>query len=363
MLRFLSSLILLTLLATVTAFAAPATPPIGHVFVIVLENEPYEVTFGPNSPAPYLAHTLPAKGALLTQYYGTGHFSLDNYIAMISGQAPNEDTQSDCANFVEFRPTTGKLDASGQLAGRGCVYPSTVLTLANQMSKANLSWKGYMEGMGSDPAREAALCGHTPIGTRDLTNSETKVDRYADKHNPFIYFHAIIDDEASCKEHIVPLEDLRADLLNAVATPNYSFITPDLCHDGHDAPCKNGEPGGLVSADLFLRTWVPLITSSPAFGKDGVLIITFDEGTDSQACCHEKPLPGGPQPGRNGPGGGRIGAVVISPFVKPGTFSDKPYNHYSQLRSIEQWFKLSYLGYAGQNDVPVFGGDVFTAAP
>lgn len=50
-----------------------AVAPVRHVFIIVLENEPFQVTFGPKSLAPYLAHKLPKQGALLTQYYGIGH--------------------------------------------------------------------------------------------------------------------------------------------------------------------------------------------------------------------------------------------------------------------------------------------------
>jgi len=351
----------LAMAAPVAAAPAGATmAPVRHVFLIVLENEPYKVTFGAKSLAPYLAHVLPKQGALLTQYYATGHYSLDNYISLISGQAPNPATQKDCARYEEFKPTTGKLDANGQLAGHGCIFPAQVKTVADQLHAAGLSWKGYMEGMGSDPSREAAQCGHVAIGSSDNTRFETVKDRYADKHDPFVYFHSIIDDPAYCGAHVVPLADMAKDLETVATTPNFAFITPDLCHDGHDAPCRNGEPGGLVSADQFLRTWVPRITASPAFRKDGLLIITFDEGTDARACCGEQPLPGGPQPGRYGPGGGRIGAVMLSPFIRPGTVSDHPYNHYSTLRSIEQWFGLPYLGYAGSKSVPVFGRDVFT---
>src|SRR3954470_15827583 len=79
--------------ATATAAAAP---PIRHVFVITLENKGFDETFGPTSPAPYLSQELPAQGQLLTQYHGIGHASLDNYIAMASGQAPNVITQADC---------------------------------------------------------------------------------------------------------------------------------------------------------------------------------------------------------------------------------------------------------------------------
>ncbi|MEO8993789.1 MAG: alkaline phosphatase family protein [Rhodanobacter sp.] len=329
----------------------------------MLENKPFNVTFGPDTPAPYLGHTLTASGALLTQYHATGHYSLDNYISLISGQAPNHDTQEDCDLYSEFVATTGKLDANGQLAGSGCIYPAIVKTVANQLSDTGLSWKGYMEDMGSDPLREAAQCARAVIGSPDWTNTATPKDRYADKHNPFAYFHSIIDDAADCNQHVVPLNKLATDLQQLATTPNYAFITPNLCHDGHNAPCVNGEPGGLVSADKFLRLWVPRIMASPAFRKDGVLIITFDESdtADTNACCDEQALPGGPLPGRHGPGGGRIGAVMLSPFIKPGTVSNAPYNHYSTLRSVEQWFGLPYLGYAQSAAVPVFGPDVFTA--
>lgn len=364
---FFASLALLALASFASPVQAKAmsasTIPVRHVFLIVLENEPFDVTFGTKSPAPYLAHELPKQGALLEQYYATGHSSLDNYISLISGQAPNPNTQIDCDAYIEFVPTTGKLDANGQLAGHGCVYPAQVKTLGDQMSAVRLSWKGYMEDMGNDPARESRYCGHAVVGGHDPNNGETLKDRYADKHDPFVYFHSIIDRQAYCNAHVVPLTELSADLQKEATTPNFSFITPNLCHDGHDAPCMDGEPGGLVSADQFLRTWVPRITASPAFRKNGLLIITFDEGTDNRACCGEQPLPGGPLPGRWGPGGGRIGAVMLSPFIKPGTVSDQPYNHYSTLRSIEQWYGLPYLGYAAPNSVPTFGHDVFTGLP
>ena len=65
------------------------------------------------------------------------------------------------------------------------------------------------------------------------------------------------------------------------------------------------------------------------------------------------------RPGAHGPGGGRIGAVLRSPFIKPGTVSYVPYNHYSMLRSIEDIFGLAHLGYAGQAGLASFGGDVY----
>jgi phosphatidylinositol-3-phosphatase len=350
------------------ATAAPASSTHGpasvrHVFIIMLENESYQATFGANSIAPYLAHELPKQGALLPNYYGIGHYSLDNYLAMISGQAPNPATQNDCSTFREFTPAAGKLDANGQLPGKGCVYPKNVTTIANQLSDAGLSWKAYMEDMGADPTREAATCGHPEIGSHDATKRATSKDQYATKHDPFVYFHAIIDDHTYCDTHVVNLDHLANDLTSISTTPNLVYITPNLCHDGHDAPCKNGEPGGLISADAFLRTWVPRILNSPAFKQDGLLVITFDEGTDGKSCCNEKPLPDGPQPGQFGPGGGQIGAVLLSPFIAPGTQSQVEYNHYNLLRTLENIFGLSYLGYANDDQLHTFGSDVFTAHP
>lgn len=358
--RLAAALAALVCIGTAAAAQKAQTPPpVRHVFLIVLENQSYDVTFGTDSKAPYLARTLVGAGALLRQYYGTGHASLDNYISMVSGIAPNPATQADCPRYVEFEQTGTAPD--GQPIGRGCVYPAHVKTIANQLMAKGLTWKGYMEDMGNDPSREPARCGHVPIGSVDPTHLGTKTDMYAAKHDPFVYFHAIVD-SASCQTNVVPLTELEHDLQSAATTPNYSYITPNLCNDGHDLHCANGDVGGLVGIDRFLRAWVPRITRSPAFRKDGLLIITFDESpsADKSACCHEPTGPNTNGPGAGGPGGGRIGAVLLSPFIRPGTVSDVPYNHYSMLKSVEQIFGLSYLGYAGQPGLVPFGKDVYT---
>ena len=62
---------------------------IKHVWLIILENKSYDATFTGLNQNSYLWKTLPSQGALLKNYYGTGHFSLDNYTSMVSGQGPS----------------------------------------------------------------------------------------------------------------------------------------------------------------------------------------------------------------------------------------------------------------------------------
>jgi hypothetical protein len=454
-----------------TAPATPAPPPplgvpataasqVKHVFVIMLENHGYNDTFGSSTQNPYLQKTLVPQGALLSEYFGTGHVSLDNYISLISGQAATPDTINDCVpgglsklfggskqQFLDVNQT-GTTDDGQVIASGGCVYPATIKTLPDQMVAAGLTWKGYMEDMGNDPAREpAGSCGHptaaavgaTTIVYDPSTSEEAPSaavpsgDGYATRHNPFPYFHSL---DASCNVVALPTyiptatispavaattpaasSQLAKDLSSYATTPNLVFITPNLCNDGHDgngtgtAPCANGQPGGLKSADAFLQYWVPIIQASPAYQQDGMIVITFDEGESTSTytfnssnlitaltvtypgavCCNQQP---GPNLSASRPtsynitlpqayaaafglpaadvaptgvnltfalsnyGGDKVGAVILSPFVKAGSISTTRYNHYSMLRSLEQIFGVaSYLGYANDSTLSRIGDD------
>jgi hypothetical protein len=335
-----------------TATAVSVGPrSVGHVFVINLENEDYNSTWGAASPAHYLNGTLKPQGKLLTQYYGIGHASLDNYIAEISGQSPNPATQGDCIAYTQF--VSRGTGPYGQELGSGCVYPRNVGTIADQLSAAGKTWRAYMEDMGTP-------CRHPQIGSDDDTITPTAGDMYATKHNPFVYFHSIIDSPA-CAANVVDLLSFDIDLQSIASTPAFSFITPNRCHDGHDEPCADGEPGGLVSADQFLSQLVPNILASPAYKADGLLIITVDEAeyTNTAACCHTPPSPNAEKPGLTGPGGGRIGTLLVSPHVRAGTIDSTPYNHYSLLCSLEDIFGLKHLGFAAAPGLACFGRDVY----
>jgi hypothetical protein len=389
-----------------------AVPPghINHILVIELENEGFDTTFGSSSPATYLNGTLRHKGELLQNYYAIGHVSLDNYIAQVSGQAPNQDTSADClpngATFGDVTPGTPDPDQAanpGQVDGQGCVYPASVKTIASQLDakyppnhKTHVAaWRAYEQDMGNTPSRDGGTpdptggtdCAHPAISAVNNTNSATAADQYAARHNPMIWFHSTIDNVSACNANVVPLGTLTSsgtpspsghlakDLKSESTTPRFGFITPNLCNDGHDDTCAGpnstgGNVGGLVAADQFLKAWMPTILGSPAYKHgDMLVVITFDEaelgGSNANAaCCAQQP---GPNATTNG--GGQIGALLLEPkYIAPGSVDTAgSYNHYSALRSYEDLLGLTtggadgegHLGFAAAKGLTPFGTDVF----
>jgi hypothetical protein len=385
--------------------------------VIDLENENFNTTFGPGSPAQYLNGTLVPRGQLLTNYYAIGHFSTDNYLAQVSGQAPNQVSGDDCiTNTTTFASTytdvtPGTLDPDqgrypGQVDGSGCVYPAGVQTIGNQLDARHAhdhrpTWRQYAEDMGNDPSRDGGTsdplggtdCAH-PAANGTFPNVATTTDQYAIRHVPFLFFHSVTDNSVYCAEHVVPLGTftstatgdtfdghLALDLSHQRTTPMFSMVTPNVCNDGHDATCvgpnaEGGHTGGLTGADLWLKHWMPLILDSPAYRSGHMLVvITVDESalTDATACCGEMPGPDNANPGYpplaalfthepaptgpgQYPGGGRVGALLLNAkWIRPGSVNDTPYNHYAALRSYEDLLGITSGGADGEGHLGYAG--------
>ena len=301
---------------------------IKHVWLIILENKSYDASFTGLNRNTYLWQTLPRQGVLLKNYYGTGHFSQDNYLSLVSGQATESDTQDDCPSYNHF---AGHVDLSGSLktnpnygqmtsaagpnaapGANGCVYPAAVPTLFNQLDKAHVSWKGYAQDLNNpDPAGTAPhsagtnVCG-APFAQPGTAGSTTQpnpgsadaTDQYVPKHFPFPWFESILGSGDCNTKHITNLfsqnDGLVHDLKHESTTPAFSWITPDNCSDAHDAVCHGNNlsggfanpttpkppvnyTGGLYAADQFLAHVVPEIEASRAFKDGGLIDITFDE--------------------------------------------------------------------------------------
>jgi prepilin-type processing-associated H-X9-DG protein len=327
--------------------ALEGVPAYDHVGVLVLENEDKSATWNPAGVAHYLNSLVP-QGAFANAYYADGHVSLDNYITMTSGQPGNGATYSDCLSLNLFfcQQTVNTPPGNG-------------VNIADQVEGAGKTWKEYAD---STPAP----CFHGPMAPTDQPpdpyqgNSTTPpAGNYADRHNPFIYYSDIVGNATRCAAHDVPFTQLATDLAGNVV-PNYFFISPDTCHDGHDSPCAAGSPvpascmengmpasaaaGGLTSADCWLQNNLPALLQYMN-SHNGLLLITSDEaGVSTQAdfngCCTGGP--GGAQGF-----GGLVGLLALGPGVNVGFTSNHNYDHASLLRTTEDALGIStYLNSA-----------------
>jgi phospholipase C len=247
-------------------------PRYRHVLWVVMENEPYPAVIGSPS-APFTTALAKACG-VAEDYQAVTHPSLPNYLALTAGST--------------FGISDDAYPSAHRLRG-----PS----IFSQLQGHHETWRAYEESMTSP-------CQQVSAGT------------YAVKHNPAAYF---VDLRSSCQRFDVPMGSLSSGpLAQALATnrlPNFSFVTPNVCNDGHSCP--------LVTADTWLRRFFARLTTSPAYrAGDLVAFVTWDEGS---AALQRVPL------------------IVVAPSVPRGTLVRQAYDHYSLLRTTEQLLGLPAL--------------------
>jgi phosphatidylinositol-3-phosphatase len=356
---------------TTTTSTTPTTTPVAeakHVFVISLTTTSYKAAFGHGSVATYLNRTLRAKGTLLSGYHSLTGAELPDELAMVSGQPVNPLTSQNCPAYDDFS-SSAKANKAGLVTGKGCVYPNTITTVGDQVTGAGAVWKAYIADMGKQS------CIHPNSGATDDAVLPFATDQYDTRHNPFIYFHSLLD-LGGCSSDDVDLTALPADLSSAKKTPLYSFIAPPLCDDSSVSACADGQPGGLAGEDAFLKAEVPQILSSAAYKDKGVLMIVFAPSTAAAGSAAQTgattatgtttttttgtattttgtttaPYTMAPTtvavPGSGGDSAVRTGALIISSFAKAGTTVNGKFTPDSVLRSVEQLLGLNSLGLA-----------------
>jgi phosphatidylinositol-3-phosphatase len=305
---------------------APEPGPIQHVFVVSLASPGYEAAFGAASQMPYLSGELRPQGVLLSNYSLLDTAPLPNGVAAVSGQPPSAAAKAGCSVYEE------------------CVNEVDTLSLADQLAGSRLSWRGYFEGM-TDAEGKPDNCVHPEPEAGELTTAEG----YSSRLNPFLFFHSLLD-LGDCDENDAPLGELAGDLKKLEATANYSYISPSLCNAGFLGSCPEGTAEGAAAADAFLAKVVPEILASPAYKRDGLLIVTFG-AADPAPPIDPAAAPVDPK---------KVGAVLVSPLAAPGATDAAPYNPYSLLRSVEDLFNLDPLENAGGAKVRSFA-TAFTA--
>lgn len=317
----------------------PQPTKIRHVFVISLAGHGFDATFGAGSPATHLNGTLRPQGVLLDGWTSLGGAGLPDLVAAIGGQPPNADTRAGCPAFSEIPPTT-RLTSGGVVTADGCVYPNTVATLGDQLTARALPWRAYVEDLDRGPEGVRA-CRRPASNAADDTLRARPGDGYATRLNPFVYFHSLLD-LGDCDAKVGGLSALEADLSAARSTPAFSFVAPNLCNSGTEAPCADGSPGGLAAADAFLAAWTPKILASPAYRAGGLLIVTFAGSVAPVDPSAPMPAPAPVDPAAPV----RNGALLVSPFAQAGGTAGGEYDPYSLLRSIEDLFALRPLARA-----------------
>ena len=236
-----------------------------------MENHPFNEIIR-NPAAPFI-NGLASQYGLATNYEAVSHPSLPNYLALIGGS------------------TFGITDDAGP-----DVHVLGAPNIVDRIEASGRTWKAYMESMPSN-------CLGTNAG------------EYAVRHDPFVYFTDIRSDPARCNR-VVPYRQLANDLRSAATTPNFVWITPNVCHDMHDC--------SITTGDRWLADNIPTILSSPAFTRDrSLLLVTWDEDDGSQ---HNQ-----------------VAALVIDRHVPTGFRSASAYTHYSLVRTIEDVWNLAPL--------------------
>jgi hypothetical protein len=261
----------------------------GTIFTILLENHDYDqVVASVNTP--YI-NSLIGKYGLATDYQDSMlHPSLPNYLYLITGakQYPG---------IIDLAPS-----------GNG-VFPVDADNLGNQLELAGIHWRSYQEDSGTP-------CNLDGNGL------------YEPKHDPFLYFKNIQKNAAICNNRSVDYSQFPADL--AGGTYQYMWITPNMTNNGHNP--TNDPVAAIKQADTWLSTEVPKILASQAYQNNGVLFITWDEGTGTFGTTDH------------------VAMIVISPKLKSaGMKVATPLSHASYLRTIEDIYGISDKLGAAQN--------------
>lgn len=281
-----------------------------RAFVIIMENADFADIVGPATAAPGITR-LAREHGVATEYYGTTHPSLPNYLSMIGGET--------------FGVTSDAPSCFAPGASVNC-HSVDAPNLVDQLEAARVPWVVYEQSMPS----AAFLGAQFPVSGPDR-------GAYAQKHNPFVYFKSIATDpERLAKIQPMPsLAGLQTILADASSAPRLVWLVPDQCHDMHGTHACPEVSAYRHAGDETAVELVHAIVTSPAYTQNSAIFLVWDEGDTATGCC-------------GGSGGGRTPMIVVTPRASGPRTSAIHADHYSLLATLEDAFGLTRLGHALQ---------------
>lgn len=371
-----------------------------HVFVIMMENHGYSQIIG-NPAAPY-TNQLAESANLATNYFAVGHPSLTNYLEVVGGSnfgvlndnspdwhnkscvtnlasgvtsydnggpniCPFTGTGKDAATVAvdKFNETTPpSINAVNNIDGHHSISQASNIsakTIADQLVQVGKTWKTYQEsipldgnvdGVNKSDDSFSNLTDFNALSTPLISfSSSDLVGLYAVKHNPFAYFQNIqtgTNSELSL-QRVVGFDALYGDLATGNA-PTYSFIVPNQCNDQHGRgnaspfcaydPLNNGSvaglnPAGIKLGDDTIQKLVTSIQKSPVWkNQRSAIVILWDENDYSGV-----------------PNTNQVPTIIVTNNGVSGLKSNRYYNHFSLLKTIEGALGLPCLNHACDADV------------
>ena len=251
------------------------------------------------------------------------------------------------------------------MEGNGCLYGDEVKSLPTELTEKEVTWRAYVQDMENGGSiGQPWRCRKPTLVAPDQT-VPTPEDAYVNWRNPVVYFAAIAEGD-ECEKHDVGFEILTKDLSAKKKTPTLSLIFPNVCHSGGEYECEPGAPKGAQGVAQELKTLVPAIMASPAYEEGGLILITSaqakqtGEGVDQESCCLAPEYPNLSATD----GGGKVGLLMISPFVEPGKVEEAEYaNHFTLLKTLATMLGVEPTGYAAEEEVPTLSPELFIEPP
>ena len=122
------------------------------------------------------------------------------------------------------------------------------------------------------------------------------------------------------------------------AMPGVIFIEPEYTDGPHADPNDDHPPTGVAKAQAFIADIYGILISNPQRWQNTMLVVTYDE--HGGFYDHVPPLPIAAEPGgvKLATTGIRVPALVVSPYVKPGSVFSEPLDHTSFLQLLAERF-------------------------